>query len=122
MSRKGKLDKCMNETYEYNMPPEVNIHSPDEVDKSKTINEMTFQELMALRRRLGLELDIEQLIMNLNRNNQGNDFGYDGHLKVNASTPITELYHHGIPGQKWGERRYQNEDGSLTEEGRRLYG
>lgn len=34
----------------------------------------------------------------------------------------TELYHYGIPGQKWGERRFQNEDGSLTEEGRRRYG
>lgn len=27
------------------------------------------------------------------------------------------LYHHGIKGQKWGVRRYQNKDGSLTEEG-----
>lgn len=29
------------------------------------------------------------------------------------------LYHHGIKGQRWGVRRYQNPDGSLTEEGKR---
>lgn len=33
-----------------------------------------------------------------------------------------ELYHHGIKGQKWGIRRYQNEDGSLTPEGIKRYG
>ena len=27
------------------------------------------------------------------------------------------LAHHGIKGQKWGVRRYQNADGSLTAEG-----
>lgn len=29
-----------------------------------------------------------------------------------------ELYHYGVKGQKWGIRRYQNEDGTLTDEGR----
>lgn len=31
------------------------------------------------------------------------------------------LSHHGILGQKWGIRRYQNPDGSLTEEGKKRY-
>ena len=35
---------------------------------------------------------------------------------------IEELYHHGIKGQKWGIRRYQNDDGTLTPEGRKRYG
>lgn len=28
-----------------------------------------------------------------------------------------ELYHHGVLGQKWGVRRFQNADGSLTAKG-----
>jgi hypothetical protein len=38
-------------------------------------------------------------------------------LKENSN----ELYHHGVKGQKWGVRRYQNADGSLTAEGKRRY-
>ena len=32
-----------------------------------------------------------------------------------------ELYHHGILGRKWGIRRYQNADGTLTPKGKKRY-
>lgn len=34
----------------------------------------------------------------------------------------TYLAHHGVKGQKWGVRRYQNADGTLTDAGKRRYG
>ena len=43
----------------------------------------------------------------------------------NKDTPMsfkerynTELYHYGVKGQKWGIRRYQNKDGTLTAAGK----
>lgn len=34
---------------------------------------------------------------------------------------MSELRHHGIKGQKWGVRRFQNKDGSLTPAGKKRY-
>lgn len=31
------------------------------------------------------------------------------------------IAHHGVKGQRWGVRRFQNEDGSLTSAGRKRY-
>ena len=32
------------------------------------------------------------------------------------------MQHYGVKGQKWGVRRFQNEDGTLTAEGKARYG
>lgn len=40
---------------------------------------------------------------------------------MNDYLKTKELYHYGTKGQKWGFRRYQNYDGTLTEAGRARY-
>lgn len=40
----------------------------------------------------------------------------------NKAPPQEFLAHHGILGQKWGVRRYQNSDGTLTNAGKERYG
>ena len=40
---------------------------------------------------------------------------------MNDYLTLKELYHSGIKGQKWGVRRFQNEDGTLTEAGKARY-
>lgn len=47
------------------------------------------------------------------------DFEVGDENRFKNYIPKSELAHHGILGQKWGVRRYQNPDGSLTPAGRR---
>lgn len=44
------------------------------------------------------------------------------HMRGIEEDRDTDISHHGIKGMKWGVRRYQNPDGSLTQEGYAHYG
>ena len=44
-----------------------------------------------------------------------------GEIELWIHVTTDTLYHHGIKGQRWGVRRFQNRDGSLTSKGRIRY-
>lgn len=47
---------------------------------------------------------------------------YRDHVLSNANEiELSYLAHHGILGQKWGVRRFQNKDGTLTDAGKKHY-
>lgn len=107
-------------------------------DKSVTIKGATDRQLDELIIRLRKESELQTLIQDLRRKSakrnpvtgyiedqEYNDTG------VSTEEPIENLYHDdsigrtlahfGIRGMKWGVRRFQNPDGSLTEAGRARY-
>lgn len=98
-----------------------------EVDKSKSISQLDSKELYRMLSRLRDERDLQRVIREL-KVSAGERDTYDKPLVIDASTPIKDLYHSddefahfGIKGQKWGLRRFQNEDGTRTAAGKKRY-
>lgn len=55
------------------------------------------------------------------RNSQNVPYAQTDYL-MHRDDSSQSLAHFGIPGMKWGVRRFQNDDGTLTEEGKQRYG
>lgn len=49
------------------------------------------------------------------------DFTVGEENRFSKYVPKTVLQHHGIKGQRWGVRRFQNEDGTRTDAGKKRY-
>ncbi len=98
----------------FNLEPEFNL----EPDKTKSISELSLAELRRMLERLRSEREVEDVIMDLKRRSGEKDT-YEQPFIIDTTTPINQLYHHGILGQKWGVRRFQNKDGTRTPAGKR---
>lgn len=93
----------------------------DTVNKSKSISELSNIELRKLIERLRNEREAEDIIRSLRRSSGEKD-SYENPAKIDTKTPVDQLYHHGILGQKWGVRRFQNKDGTRTAAGKKREG
>ena len=107
-------------------------------DKSVSIKSATDRQLDELIVRLRKENEAQNLIFELKRkstkrdplNPNAHNYSYE-FPEVSTEAPVEDLYHDsvedtlahfGILGMKWGVRRFQNPDGTLTPEGKRRYG
>ena len=61
-------------------------------------------------------------MIKVTRSTESNNFCSVVYVAREGTYLSDTLAHHGILGQKWGIRRWQNEDGSLTEAGKKKYG
>ena len=103
-------------THCYDSPTRPAI--PPEPDKSKSISELSRQELWDMLSRLRDEAEVQDIIKRM-KQNAGERDTFEKPMVVDTTTAIQQLYHYGIPGQKWGIRRFQREDGSRTPAGKK---
>lgn len=79
-------------------------------DKTVTIKDATDKELDEVLVRLSKERQAQSLISDLIRNSTPKQVDMYGNTdysspKVSTEMPISELYHYGVPGMKWGVRK-----------------
>lgn len=96
-------------------PTNPNFKEPD---KTNTISDLSTVDLRRMIDRLRNEREMESLIRDLKRS-AGERDSYEEPFKIDTTTPINQLYHYGITGQKWGVRRFQKEDGHRTAAGKK---
>lgn len=107
--------------YYDDVPSSYHQDTPLEPDKTKSISELSQRELRAMLSRLREETEVQRIIKELKRNSGEKDT-FNEPMKVDTKTPIQQLYHYGIIGQKWGVRRFQNKDGTRTPAGKKREG
>ena len=117
MANKIVTKKQLTHYAEY-QPVSPNQMPISEPDKSKSISELSGDELRKMIDRLRNEQEVEDIIRQLRRSSGDRDT-YDNPAIIDTKTPINQLYHYGILGQRWGVRRYQNKDGTRTPAGKK---
>ncbi len=107
--------------YDYDMNVAKSVQYPiiqTEVDKSKSISELSDEGLQKLIYRLRNEREAEDSIRSLRRS-AGEKDSYENPAKIDTITPVNQLYHFGVLGMKWGVRRFQKKDGTRTAAGKK---
>lgn len=86
------------------------------VSNGKSIKTMDDEELTTFIDRLRNENEIARIISDIREMNNpvspySDDQTYNG---ISMDTPVSDLYHFGIPGMKWGVRRARGSDGTVS--------
>ena len=110
-------NRVIKHNYGYACEPSVPVEPP-EPDKSKSISQLSRKELWEMLSRLRDETEIQRVLRELKRSSGERDT-YEQPFQIDTTTPINQMYHSGVKGQKWGVRRFQNTDGRRTAAGKK---